>query len=128
MSCSWDIVCVDCREYAGLDNTNHEDGLMRTLIKHRDAIAALAELAREARFLDLVVNTHFVAPQFFVEHAGHVLRPINEYGKFDVPCNQDFVCPTCKVWVRCDNAEHWLSHQDLHHHYLAGHGYHWENR
>ena len=42
MSCSWDIVCVDCREHAGIDNANHADELMRILIRHQRAIAAVS--------------------------------------------------------------------------------------
>lgn len=118
MSCSWDIICVDCREMAGIDNANHEDELMRTLIKHRDAIAALADLAGDSWSFDLVINSHYVSPSFFAKHFGHVLRPFSEYRTFDAPCDQDFVCPVCRDWVKCSQQEHWLSRNNEHYHHF----------
>jgi len=125
VSCSWDVFCVDCRVSAGMDNTNHEDELMRTLIKHRRAVAAVGELAAELWSLDLVANTHYVPVLFFREHLDHVLRPISEYGTFDTTCGRDFVCPTCNDWVVCDQQEHWISGRDERAH-TVGHRYHWE--
>lgn len=109
MSCSWDIVCLNCDERAGIENANHEDELMRVLIKHRRALAMVGEMAAELWSLDLVANTHYVTPLFFREHEGHELRPISEYGTFDTICGRDFVCPTCQIWVVCDRKEPCLS-------------------
>ena len=125
MSCSWDIVCVDCRERAGIDNANHADELMRILIRHQRTIAAVGELAAELWSLDLIANTYYISSLFFKNHLGHQLRPISEYGTFDTTCGHDFVCPTCNKWVACDQQEHWMIPSDEHCHSF-GRAFHWE--
>ena len=105
MSCYWDILCVDCDEPAGIDGANHCDDLMSELIRYADT---LANLKRSNIIYDLTLQANFihVPVEFFVRHQGHHLRPIDEYSRFDTPCQTTFYCDACMATVKCEQREH----------------------
>lgn len=123
MSCDWDIRCVDCGADAGIDNANHGDDLMRAIVACAPELkTAIEKLWRYDRFLDidLRISSHHVSLDFLVQHGGHRLRPVDEYGRFDTPCGATFRCPRCGVDVACSDREH---PGKFHGHYV-GHVYH----
>lgn len=96
MSRCWNIRCVTCEvtEYVGI---NHGDAEMRLLIKHAQAIAALAPLFAEAAESRLSLDLHAgiacgIDPMWFAAHRGHELRPIDEYGVIDGKCTGYVTC------------------------------------
>jgi len=99
MSCDWDIRCVDCATTLHFSDANHQDELMWALIKHRDAIAALAPLLVDA---DVELSSHYgrIDPVWFLAHAGHRLVPIDEYGALATACCEYVTC-SCGSRRRC---------------------------
>jgi hypothetical protein len=125
LSCYWDIKCVDCDEYAGIDNANREMELMQFLVAKKSMLADLSktELPSTPAFPDveLQVNGHHVDLRFFAEHETHLLRPVDESGRFDTPCGQTFLCPKCGICYTCQDREH---PGFPHHHTTPDHKYH----
>lgn len=91
MSTDWNIRCVDCGVTEHFNDANHADDLMRALIAAAPAIAALAPLLRGN---DVRLTTYYgdVDADFFVQHAGHKLQPIDEYGRLDDQCHNSIKC------------------------------------
>jgi hypothetical protein len=106
MSTDWNIKCVDCDEIHHFDDANHQDDRMLLLIKHADAIAALAELSTE---LGDQLNFRLgysgcygsIDPAWFRKHLGHNLMPIDEYGRMLDQCREHVYCGECKTRHRC---------------------------
>lgn len=93
MSTDWNIHCVDCNSTHMFSDANHQEDLMRVLIRHRDAIASIAPLLAESRS-DIEFGTHWgsIDASWFAEHKGHKLQPINEYGRLDDQCRESVPC------------------------------------
>lgn len=108
MSCDWDVRCIDCNECAGIDNANHEEGLMRVLIARSNSLADLATIENDEGIylLELRINSYYVDLGFFAKHRGHHLRPVDEYGLFDTPCPATFHCAVCNTDFKCEEREH----------------------
>jgi hypothetical protein len=107
VSCDWYIRCVDCGVDGGVaDEANNRDDLMRTLIQHAGELAAVGRLRSVFNGVDVRVEGHYLDLEFFVQHEGHRLRPVDEYGRFDVPCGVVVHCPTCRADVACEEREH----------------------
>lgn len=96
MSNHWDIRCLTC----GVDHwiDDHKVIVMEAMIRHRAAIAALADLLDELMictsvYVDLRLSDYGeVDPRWFRDHAEHLLRPVDEHGR---PYGQ------CEEWGRC---------------------------
>lgn len=98
MSCDWHVHCVDCNETHRFDDANHRDDLMRLLIKHADAIAAVAPLLADPEARErLEFKTYYgsIDADWFAKHRGHQLRAIDEYGRLDTQCHGYFRCGNC---------------------------------
>jgi len=115
VSTDWNIRCVDCNVVCRFNDANHQDGFMRKLIKHRDAIAALAPLLAEASRDDLSLHTYWgdVDAAFFAAHAGHKLVPHNEYGDDDDQCPHWAKCDACGNHESCTLVD---GHEGPHQH------------
>jgi hypothetical protein len=126
MSCDWDIKCVDCDVAAGIDNANHQLELMQALIANAKELQEfLKALAAHEKIYstELLLNGYYIPIDFFVAHGDHHLRPIDEYGCFDTPCQGAFLCPRCQQMVACEDREH--PRRQAHIHYVNHMG-HWE--
>ena len=96
MSTDWNIRCVECDDVHQFSDANHQEAMMLKLIRHRDAIAALAPLFSEPHTRDDITFRLYyghIDPVWFAKHAGHKLVPHDEYGR---DLNQ------CQDRVRCD--------------------------
>lgn len=102
MSCEWDIVCVTCSCKGGLfdratsvemyiQDANHADALMEAIIDEQETFEKLtAAYDRQPKGIwdmQLQLNYRFIPWQFFRDHQGHDLHPINEYGDIS-PCRR----------------------------------------
>jgi len=97
MSCSWSVYCLDCRNEGGA-TVERDMPVIRTLIRHRQAIAGIAALCHEPYPTDVVLGFDCgvngvgrIDVSWFVEHHTHRLAPYNEYGQF-----ADMTCARCK--------------------------------
>lgn len=128
MSCDWNIHCVTCNSTHKFDDANHQDDLMRFLIKHAAAIAALATMMEDAQSIPSCSPTLFavgdaiqpcwrISPRWFAAHLGHDLRPISEYGDVEPPmacekcglspaerCQVNFAWRTKRARVLCESC------------------------
>ena len=126
MSCDWDIHCVDCRADANIENANHEMELMRFLCSTAEKLAEMASPSAQDHGLrwleyEVKINCHYIPLDFFLKHRGHHLRPRNEYGEFDTPCQTTFHCPVCDKIVNCSKLEH---PEDRGHYHVVDHQCH----
>ena len=84
MSCSWDLYCKDCKEYANYD-LNHGDGELRALVKLAPAIKAFIDQCAQIPENILEVNVLFhydqKSPDWVVRHFQHHLQLFDEYGR-----------------------------------------------
>lgn len=105
MSRDWEIKCVTCDKVHGFDDANHRVELMRHIIAHADAVAALAPLmatyAGYAGDIELRTNYGSIDPTWFAAHRGHALLPVDEYGMFDGQCTKDVSCAACATRHAC---------------------------
>lgn len=101
MSTDWNIRCVDCNVVHKFDDANHQDDLMVILIKHRDAIAALAPLLTECRDIEFRVYYGGIDAAWFAAHAGHKLIPHDEYGRDLDQCRDRVDCASCGANHHC---------------------------
>lgn len=105
MSCHWGVKCVTCDSKHWFNDANHREDLMLLLIRHRDALAGLAELVAGAWSASLVVDISTlwgrVDPAWFRDHAGHELRPVDEYGRLLGQCGEGVACACCGVSGNC---------------------------
>ena len=113
MSTDWGIGCRTCfakhpddraAYFSGeYDNCRSPDGLQR-LINARDVIVlAAATLGRHVRFFwsDWSEDVADSVAEFFVEHTGHDLSPMDEYGGFNDDCYHNVQCGECKTTHKC---------------------------
>jgi hypothetical protein len=101
MSTAWDVWCVGCGEGAGITVTNYVEGVAE-LIRQKHAIASLLP-AKDAG-VEVEVKPWFcnhVPIAWFAKHAGHELRPKDEYGRFDGACREHVDCPSCGRVFSC---------------------------
>ncbi len=113
MSSCWDIVCVDCKAKMGIENANGAAELMRVLIAGREGFEKLVEKGLDSGTLEITAD-HMacVIPEFFSEHQGHLLKPINEYGRYDDQCGKYVRCENCDASHYCVLAsDHEGEHQ-----------------
>jgi hypothetical protein len=102
MSCSYDIGCKTCDVTSGLLDENHGGEALAALCGVAPQLAALANVkARSGAarwFLEDRIGTRvlFSLAEFFALHAGHDLRPRDEYGRWYDQCRDWYVCPTCE--------------------------------
>lgn len=94
VSCDWDIACITCSRGKplyqhidmGIQDANHAEEAMAAIIDEHESFEHLAEACdRQAQSIwqvHLQVNYHFINLDFFREHKGHDLHPVNEYGEF----------------------------------------------
>jgi hypothetical protein len=96
VSCDWNIKCLDCNDVHTFSDANHEDALMRFLIKYADGIAALGDMFADPEFhhhcIDFRVSYGRIEADWFRKHLGHNLLPIDEYGTLDKQCYQYVSC------------------------------------
>ena len=98
MSTDWHVHCVDCNVSHTFDDANHQDRLMLLLIKHADAIASLAALQSEDRSIELRTLWGQIEANWFLNHRGHTLMPIDEYGRLLDQCHERVTCECTMVW------------------------------
>lgn len=111
MSCEWTIKCTDCNEVPEeINNANHQLGVMQYLVANAELLRGLylaATKGGEIYGFEITLNYCVPAPiEFLVKHAGHRLRPYNEYGQYDTPCKEKFWCHLCNAIVECNDLEH----------------------
>lgn len=85
MSRDWYIHCKTCHDTLEFSDANHATELMRVLIAHAPAIAALAPLIDDPRTfyaVELHAGRWRIDVNWFADHAQHEIVPIDEYGKF----------------------------------------------
>jgi hypothetical protein len=95
VSCDWDVWCVDCDEaVTRFCDANHREELMAALVRHAPAIAALAPLVNDADAysIDLTTSWGRIDPASFAAHAGHKLKPRDEYGRWLDQCHGYVKC------------------------------------
>jgi hypothetical protein len=94
VSTDYHIRCKTCGADHHFNDANHQSDLMRALILHRDAIAALAPLVGGS---DLELRTYYgtVSVSWFAEHAGHDLAVWDEYGREFPNCGTRYDCACC---------------------------------
>lgn len=94
MSCDWHIKCVDCDDVHRFDDANHQDDLMRLIIRHASAIAGLAALRAEDVQGDVEIWIYYgqIDIGWFATHHTHQLKPIDEYGRLDTQCQGHATC------------------------------------
>ncbi len=81
MSKCWDVYCKDCDVKSGITNANHREDLMRELVRHRHAIAAIVPLLNDSDVtLTLGGAGYDFDPSWFAKHHEHNLVPMSEYG------------------------------------------------
>jgi hypothetical protein len=102
VSTDWNVHCVDCNATHQFNDANHQDELMALLCKHADAIAGLAALTGAAGPTNVELRTYYGAIDvgWFVEHRGHRLVPVSEYGDLLTQCIEYVRC-TCGSMRRC---------------------------
>jgi hypothetical protein len=92
MSCHWDIHCFTCNEGAGL-HANHDDEQISDLVNvmapaakilktlEKKAIDCLCIDLEECRICSDGLYAQKVPIAWFIEHEGHDVGPLNEYGQ-----------------------------------------------
>jgi hypothetical protein len=102
MSTDWNVHCLDCNDTYRFDEPNHMLDLMRSLVKHAPAIAALAPLMAECGD-GVRMETYYgrIDPSWFAAHAGHHLVPKDQYGRCDDECGEYIACSACGARHRC---------------------------
>lgn len=130
MSCTWDIICMDCNEEADFYEVYRVD-IVRSIILKSDAIAEfrakINDSATTLYDLEVRCDNHDLPLEFFLKHRGHRLLPVNEYGDLDLPCPLQFSCQLCDgKAVQCERLrpapgmEH--RHRCGHRTAIPGHG------
>lgn len=104
MSCSYHVWCRDCGEQNEL-YAERDPGLVRSLVRHADLIAALVPATRESYSLELRTVYGRVDPSWFAAHRGHRLVVRNEYGVIESLCPKLAQCPHCETRTRCVSSE-----------------------
>ncbi len=91
MSCDYDVRCLECDAWLGLD-MNRGGWACEALIARRGALALLATSIAEVPDLDcdLAIYGHGFRADFFAEHQGpgHTLLVCDEYGRFSDECGE----------------------------------------
>lgn len=81
MSTTWDVYCHQCKAYHGCYDVR-DPALMLAIIRDRNALAALAPASKSLPNFELRIGYNYmVDPCFFLEHAGHRLVALSEYGE-----------------------------------------------
>lgn len=104
MSTYWDVTCMTCDEGLGLHG-NHQEKSAWAIIDAAPRLAAagagvFVDTARSFDFFGETNNT--IDCGWFAEHAGHDLRPKNEYGKVSGMCANDATCSSCGHFFTCN--------------------------
>jgi hypothetical protein len=102
MSTDWDVACVECGDEVGIRDANHMEDLMWEYVKAAPQIAALGVFRPDARvnLYDTHDMRYAVRAGWFAEHAGHTLKPRNEYGHWAGQCSEYVKC-SCGSTQRC---------------------------
>jgi len=110
MSHYWDIGCRTCDTVFGFsDDHNHRDAEMHDL-----AVKAplLAEIAEKVKAADLNTYWRIVLKDewdrgcddvlgWMLDHRGHDIEAIDEYGNYFDECSKTITCSECKTRHRC---------------------------
>lgn len=106
MSCDWDVYCVDCKKPLGIYDANHALEEMRDIVKLAPDLALLGKASERLGIsLELAIGRFGVNPKWFVEHEGHHLKPIDEYGVLDGKCPLVWKCLCCGTPKVCEKDE-----------------------
>ena len=114
MSTEYDVRCLDCGCDHGFENSNHNDKEMRLLASMGPLLAKLCETMLV--ITDAVEETPsvYLEPQirmkdggwylnlrWWTEHGKHNLVMVDEYGRCDDECAQQFRCSECQTHKFC---------------------------
>jgi len=103
MSTSYFIHCVTCRTTLEYEVSRFEMPLLRTLIRHRAAIAALAPLLEEAQGdIHLGDDRRGIRVSWFAEHQTHELVVMDEDDRIDGRCGDRYACHRCACRRFCN--------------------------
>jgi len=92
---------------------NHGEDVLRKILPHIRCVLALKPLADLKGYpaLDDIWNPRDSRSgeypglpdviKFLEEHGGCELGLLNEYGRWDDQCAEDYKCPTCGHWEKC---------------------------
>ena len=102
MSCDWNVYCVTCDSEHRFSDANHQEDLMRTLVRHAKAIGALKELMSDGGW-SIEFGTYYgpIDVVWFAEHSGHALTIRDEYGRKDNQCRDLVRCASCSSAHNC---------------------------
>lgn len=93
MSCHWDIHCFTCNEGVGLHVNHHNEEISNLVKLISPATKVLKTLQKEAIdclfidpdacgiYCDNGPYTREIPIAWFIEHEGHDVAPLNEYGQ-----------------------------------------------
>ena len=95
MSCDYNVHCRTCNDTHKYSDANHREDLMRTLINHRHAIAAIAPLIHETDNVEFKTFYGYIDVDWFDKHKEHELVVRDEYGRDIDQCSKDTRCPHC---------------------------------
>ena len=131
MSCKWDVWCETCDEECGISEANRAVKTMELLVSAREALADLAEAFKDSRWCELTVDGYHVIIDFFREHRGHILKPINEYGDLNVKCGKVVICteqaPCGGTKFTCEALASDERSGNIHSHHHVAADNHWHN-
>lgn len=113
MSNHWDVKCLDCQAYLGIENANHGVDYMRDLVAHASQLAVVGKALGTINKMTghvhidarLTINDVYkFNVGWFAEHGSHHLRPVDETGHLDNQCAKVVECKCCGVrnWCRRD--------------------------
>ena len=94
MSCDYVVYCTTCSSRHPFNDANHQQDLMRSLIRYASAIGHLAPLLDEAP-VDVQTPYGRLHPEWFAEHAEHELVVVDEYGRLENQCRANVICSHC---------------------------------
>ena len=88
MSNYWDIHCADCKEGAGMSVNHGHDTLAIIVSKIESIIAAdlMTRILFDDSGIEVEISHYQIGPmvpfmEFFRNHQGHNLVPVDEYGR-----------------------------------------------
>jgi hypothetical protein len=79
----WDLRCHSCGVNAGITGETRNEDMMSHLVKKASVLADLAFSPSEARthLMFLEIDDNRVPLNFFADHRGHLVKPVDENGR-----------------------------------------------
>lgn len=103
MSCDYFVHCVDCSASLPFTMPSYDRFLGNAIIAHRAAIAGLGPLLiATLGNLQLGNDRQRIDPQWFLDHQGHALVVIDEYGRVNDRCGEHYTCDRCETSHFCN--------------------------